>query len=121
MASSITLYDDDGQPVVLDGQAMKRMLIEQSRTWQDVTAERVVGQTYQNNTGGDIVVSVTPNDTTSGFSFQLRVNGETIQKTSMAQAQTSAVPLIVTIPEGAAYSAYSGDVARNFQIWMEYR
>lgn len=82
------------------------------QTWQNVTAQRVAGTTYTNNTGRAIMVSLFRNTVASTSSFV--VNGLRVSGHNGTVSYQSNITVI--IPNGATYS-----YDQAFNTWMELR
>jgi len=115
MSSSVTLYDDAGNPVVMSGEEIKQLLlggIGVGQTWQDVSAERVANTDYVNDTGKPIQVSLQTNgnSTTGGHTFY-------VDGLSQYHVGYSAFSLVfsIVIPAGSTYSCNAGGT------WLELR
>ena len=96
-----------------------------SQTWQDVTASRLLANTYTNSTGYPIMVSITcANAGSSGVTgFSLVVAGVTIASNFIIQ-QTGAgnyyTNLSAIVPNGATYNA-TGGISITLSKWTELR
>lgn len=94
------------------------------QTWQDVTASRTLGNTYNNNTGKPIQLQVKAmNNASNGFgTFTITING-VIQipcASSYGNGYYFATPAI-TIPVGATYSVTISSLGYNGLLWLEFR
>ena len=92
--------------------------------WQNMTSQRVVGQTYTNTTGKPISVKITifENTVASNVYGELRV-GETLVDKAWAYASSGAprVTLSAIVPSGSTYIVTglgAGDIIEN---WAELR
>ena len=84
------------------------------QTWQDVTASRVSGQTYTNNTQKPIMVIVTRN-VAQNFTAYFTVNGIDLIWGHAAGSTGIADAFSIIIPVGTAYKC------NTFSTWAELR
>ena len=97
------------------------MLVEQSRTWQNLTTERKLDEIYTNNTGGDIIVAVNIliDGEATNASASITVNGHFLD----FNISDSVANVTQVVPDGATYVVQLdtvtaiGSTVRN---WMEY-
>lgn len=94
------------------------------QTWQDVTASRVLGTTYTNNTGKPIQLQVKAmNNASNGFgTFTITINGVTQipAASSYGNGYYFATPTI-TIPAGATYAVTLSSLGYSGLLWFELR
>jgi len=118
MASSITLYDDLGNPVVVSGEDMKGLGgIGVGQTWQDMTASRAGSTEYTNSTEKPIMINVYTDNSTALEWLLLIVDSLTIATNSKA-ATTSATGICVTgiIPAGSTYQVNASETLKWFEL-----
>lgn len=87
------------------------------QTWQDVTASRVSGQTYTNNTGKPIQVVISVFSTNSAESNVLNVGGVTLLDGDLGVAGMVSIQSFV-VPSGVLYSFTTTTQIRS---WSELR
>lgn len=110
----------DGDPVAITIDNAGKVAFPQNvQTWQDVTASRVLGNTYTNNTGQPITVSVfAANSAASNFFFA--VNGNGVVGTTQGAAQGGGIYGVV--PAGATYRVqYEAPATTTLVFWQELR
>jgi len=93
--------------------------IGQGQTWQNVSASRVNGSTYTNNTGKPIAVAATVYcDWAGPSSCALLVNGNVILWAATPLANPGEFPFSAIVPNGATYR-----IIANYGVfdWNELR
>lgn len=94
-------------------------VLPKEQTWQDVTASRVLGDTYTNNTGQPITVSVFAGNGVAA-NFFLSVNGNGVVGDAQGAGQGGGV--IGIVPDGATYRVqYDTPSSPAVVFWQELR
>jgi hypothetical protein len=75
-----------------------------AQTWEDVTASRVSGTIYTNNTGQPIAVSINANRNAANSGIYGSVSGIQIQAVFLSGAGAEAGSIFMIVPAGATYS-----------------
>ena len=116
MSSSITLYDDAGNPVVVSGEQMKSMFV--TKQWVDETLNRAEGTDYVNTELYPITVSVSYN-CVGATNATLLVDGKEVANAGSGGGDTAVVDTMVAIiPAGSTYSVDNYSTLYN---WFEYK
>ena len=121
MASSITLYDEDGSPVVVSGEDMKGLGgMGVGQTWQDMTASRAYNTVYTNNTSRPIMISMNSTLTITDQAL-LVIGGVTVSYSRNGDITGTIYGNILGIvPVGATYEVQKVNTPTIFQ-WAELR
>ena len=91
------------------------------QTWQNLSSQRVSGQTYRNNTGKPIHVFIAVRDGVNG-GLRLVIGGVTIFNFTYDLPQSAFYPVSVIIPNDTDYSfTWAGNSPSNLLTWSELR
>lgn len=91
------------------------------QTWQNLSPQRVSGQTYRNNTGKPIHIFIAVRDGING-GLRLVVGGVTIFNFTYDLPQSSFYPVSVIIPDNTDYSfTWAGNNPSDLLTWSELR
>ena len=111
---TITFPDVSGQV------ALTSEVIGIGQTWQNMTASRVAGTTYTNNTGKPIMVSVDAFLSSASVSMNVFVDGHAFISYSRSVSSYSTDSVIVIVPNGSTYSVLTTNVS-SITRWLELR
>ena len=91
------------------------------QTWQNLSSQRVSGQTYRNNTGKPIHIFIAVRDGING-GLRLVVGGVTIFNFTYDLPQWVFYPVSVIIPDNTDYSfTWAGNSPSDLLTWSELR
>lgn len=94
------------------------------QAWQDVSASRVFGTTYTNNTGRTIVISIIGSNNSGGSANHLMVavDGFYVSRSNLTNATAySEVSYTAIVPAGSTYIANNVYGTVNMSSWFELR
>jgi len=93
-----------------------------NQTWQDLTGSRALDNTYTNNTGSPIMVSVNFSDGSTTGTIQCFVNGVTIVNWLFdPPGNAGGAGATFVVPSGQTYSASAGGGNQGLVLWAELR
>ncbi len=122
MASKFTLFNANGNTVTLlnPDSLTEDIIVDLSKigeglgvaqTWQDMSASRIAGVTYTNNTGKPIEVQITKGDSSQIY---ITVDGLAVGH-ARAYSSNDFSNFSITVPNGSTYSV------NTFSYWKELR
>ena len=94
------------------------------QSWQILTSERKLDETYINKTGRPIQISVTTENTVTSkrCMIKLMIKSELVAKQTLNDSAGAACNITITIPAGADYSAAADQQPDiKLTIWAELR
>ena len=95
-----------------------------NQTWQNMTASRIFGTDYTNDTGRPIYVSIdfgTANATEVNTSLRIQIDGLTITEPRLLINQYSTLVAYLIVPAGSIYNATGIQGVATLDLWRELR
>ncbi len=117
MASSLTLYDDAGNPVVVSGEDLKGLGgVGVGQTWVDVKLLRETNTDYTNSTTRPIMVNIAGGSADS--EYKIFINDIEVAWSARQSGDSNTMSVIV--PVGSIYRL-EAVVGTTVGVWSELR
>lgn len=118
---TLSIARGDGAVVASIDAGGKVVFPSNIRNWKDVTALRVVGATYTNNTGQPLVVNIKyAYGATMGTGINVNIDGQSVGfGNTGSSTYASSGSCYVEIPAGDTYQAIQNSGTATIVLWQE--